>query len=348
MPTRSDPLLTHSAPHSLLYACPILRNAGRSELLRRTLSSTPSLSPLVLSISLHCSSQQDPGHPSSLSPLLELTKPQGLELGSPLLSRHGEASRELLELLLVWKEEITSWSYGYVAASPIGVTLPLLKAFANLTVLDLTKVSIGATPAGPAPPYRLSSASFSCMAHLDPASLSWLLGQPARLRALSLDQVSLDCTSTGLQETLSPHLGELRWLTLREVDCTLDAIARTQLYERTWDLNPLLSLTTHLIDLTFGDQLASAVVPGPEADIRAIEPLRLPATLKRLELRGRWMYCWLRIGEVLAMMKGGAPGLEDLRLVGPFVSDLPLKRVQTECTRLGVALEVRRSFGTPI
>jgi len=343
----------------LLYTSPSLRNAGRANLLLKAITATPSLAPLVLSISLPCSTHQDPGHPSSLLALLEHTRPHALELGSTLLAKHGEASRKLLQVLEQRKYELTSWAYGFVGGSTLGVTLPLLQQFARLTSLSLVNVSIGATPATAPPPYQLRAAAFSRIAHLDPATLDWLLGQPARLRVLALDQVSLDCTSSDLHDTLARHIPDLRWLTLREVDCALDSLARVHLYERTWNLNPLLALTPHLVDLTFGDQLASAVVPGPDVVARALEPLRLPPRLKRLELRGRWMYCWLRIGEMLAAAERGygeedgdgkreeRAGLEDLRLVGPFLSDMPLKRLMGECGRQGIRLEVRRSFSSP-
>lgn len=339
----------------MLYTAPSLRNAGRANLLLKAITTTPSLAQLVLSISLPCSTHQDPGHPSSLLALLALTRPHTLELGSPLLAKHGHASAELVKVLADRKDEITNWAYGFVGGSTLGLTIPLLKQFAALTTLSLVNISIGATPAGAPPTYRLISAGFSRISHLDPDTLNWLLGTPSRLRILSLDQVSLDCTSLTLHDTLAPHIPDLRWLTLREVDCTLDSLVQNHLYERTWNLNPLLQLTPHLVDLTFGDQLASTIVPGPDVEIKALEPLRMPPKLKRLELRGRWLYCWLKVEEVLAgqgvgndEVKGDSViELEDLRLVGPFLSDLPLKRLMGDCNRLGIRLEVRRSFTSP-
>lgn len=335
------------AARSHLYSAPKLRNAGRSALLRRTLSASPALAHLVLSISLPCTTQQDAGHPSSLLNLLALTRPHSLELGSPLLARHGESSRALLDLLRGRSEQITSWAYGFVAGSTLSITLPLLRAFSNLTTLVLDNVSVGSAPVGDKPRYSLTSATLRRISHLDPSTIDWLLGRPGQLHDLALEQVSLDSTALALNEVLAPHVSSLRWLTVREVDCTRDLPAGVR--QRTWDLNALLRSAELLVDLTVGDQLAAVHAPATEEERRALEPLWLPPRLRRLELRGRWMASWLRIDDVLVgvaqrVQKDEGSRLEDLRLVGPFLSDPGLVKLMRDCQPLGVRLEVRRSF----
>ncbi|ORY81791.1 hypothetical protein BCR35DRAFT_331548 [Leucosporidium creatinivorum] len=319
------------AQHLLYTGNVLIRNAGRSYLLARTVLANPSLSALVRQLTVD-SHQSD--HPPSVAIILEYTNPSSLALDGSIF-RAGDASKALHELLLR-RSSIRSFTWageGHYFGNDIE---PLLRAWTGLEDLTLKFSRTGSWPhkLGIKPTYQLESLALS----YDPGTneeLEWALGgttislrhlvmgRPANDRpALLRIGGSVLCAQAG--ERFNQLL--LHLTTLHFFPTFIHALSLGQILNHAPALRHLSFGAEHLI------QPASPAPPLP--------PIPLPPLLRTLELHRQNHAKDLRLAEALNS-KDRPPSLHSVVLHGLFPTDDEAREVQRVCQAEGIELEVR-------
>ncbi|GAA5925456.1 uncharacterized protein JCM15063_005030 [Sporobolomyces koalae] len=335
------PTLTVVA-RSLLYGGQVTaRSAGRTHLLARSLTSNPTLSEFIRTLSFK--SENDAGHVESLvtilkhCPLLE-----DLTLSAVYLLKNPPAS---LYGALQAHAQLRAFSYGFQKKHILLETIaPLLQSFPNLKHLALTgfvepeipRFTFSSLRFGPPPSYSLESLSitdwlFPCTKMWVTDELEWVFGATDGLRAFEARE--LDATRVPLDDILDcvarrSRLSGLRKFVFRQ--CFVSAPPRLI------DPNSLATLYPQLEHLSLmPDEFESSfAIPEPH--------LVLPPQLRTLQLDEDLFLSW-RLLETIR--DPSLPrSLRQVRLRGPFASDPDVKLLKRACTVRGIECEVTRAF----